>query len=124
MYSLHSIENITTGDMRNVDTSPKCKKTRSCFYNESKDNGLAQVMADALVDGGRSSLRQFALISRVEGRFVHRFLICSRVKGVLRVITSSILPNHLIVKQVVVCFQIDEVQKSSFSILAWLRLET
>ncbi|KAK1372785.1 hypothetical protein POM88_028981 [Heracleum sosnowskyi] len=108
MCSLHSIENTTTGDMRNVDTSPKCKKIRSCFYNESKDNGLAQVMADALVDGGRSSLRQFALISRVE--------------GVLRVITSSILPNHLIVKQVVVCFQIDEVQKSSFSILAWLRL--
>lgn len=38
-------------------------KARGCFYDANKDNGLARVMADALVDGGQSLSRQFAAMS-------------------------------------------------------------
>lgn len=37
-------------------------KARGCFYNASKDDGLARVMTDALV-GGKSLSRQFAAMS-------------------------------------------------------------
>ncbi|WOH11779.1 hypothetical protein DCAR_0831271 [Daucus carota subsp. sativus] len=38
-------------------------KKRGCFYDASIDSGLAQVMADALVDGGQSLSRQFAAMN-------------------------------------------------------------
>ncbi|KAK1370362.1 Helicase MAGATAMA 3 [Heracleum sosnowskyi] len=38
-------------------------KARGCFYDASKDDGLARVMADALVDGGQSLSRQFGALS-------------------------------------------------------------
>ncbi|KAL8103849.1 hypothetical protein AgCh_028151 [Apium graveolens] len=48
-------------------------KARGCFYNASKDDGLARVMTDALVDGGKSLSRQFAAMSvSTEERPRHR----------------------------------------------------
>ncbi|KAK1347091.1 hypothetical protein POM88_055096, partial [Heracleum sosnowskyi] len=38
-------------------------KARGCFYDASKDDGLARIMADALVDGGQSLSRQFGAMS-------------------------------------------------------------
>lgn len=38
-------------------------KARGCFFNASKDDGLARVMTDALVDGGEYLSRQFAAMS-------------------------------------------------------------